>query len=198
MFQIITYSHSECCPRPPFATFLVFRYPPAAILALIILSMRHYIRTHLYIPARQAGVYIDVLEQEFSRVHLDQYAYQLCRTFAAIEDSYGSNPSVLLPCFYPLVSAGFHCPKDLRPWLWHKLAHFEDSCKSYVEPVRKQVAIFWDMPELLSDDFSSLKAKPLANRREELNADTIDFAAGFVVIEDSDDDQDLLHTFDKS
>lgn len=173
--------HSECCPNLPFPPHR-FLFPPAGMLLLSFLSLRIYLRTILYAPVRAAGVQIGNLELE-SQLG-ESHAYEICRGYAAVEDEFGDNLSSLLPCFNALVMAGFSCPPELRTWLWHKLAHFEQLGHAYVQPVKKNLSVVWGMPELLTQSFESWKKRPLENRIEDLNANDIDTAAKIVVTVD--------------
>jgi hypothetical protein len=111
----------------------------------------------------------------------------MCRIFAAVEETFGQGPSngSLIPLFNVLVAAGFKCPNFLRPWPWHKLAHFEQTGATFVELMRRKLAIYWGIPELWQERFSSLKDVPLENRQEDVNADTIGRAASAAGQEDS-------------
>jgi len=161
-----TYSlrHSKCCPSPPFHALVRYLYPLAATLDLMIMAMRASLRTYMYVPARQAGCYIETLEQELQRI--DTLAYEMCRTFAAIEEAVPDFPGSLMPFFTPFLTVGFCCKVELRSWFWHKLAHFEELGSTFIEPNKRQLAIFWGMPELLVKGFTSMKIEPLENREE--------------------------------
>jgi hypothetical protein len=193
LFEIIdtdvVYSsrHARCCPPSPFTPFL-FKYPPGGILQLMLLSMRIYIRIILYAPAREAGLRVETLEKVFESECEDKWGYDLCHTFAAIEEAYGDNINALLPSYYALVIAGFLCSKELRSWLWYKFAHFEKSGHHYVEPVKKNLSNLWGVPELLSQSFDMWKSSPLEKRRSVLNPDVIErtFRMASISLEDSD------------
>jgi hypothetical protein len=45
------------------------------------------------------------------------------------------------------------CPPSLREWVWFKLVHFESLGKFRLEPIKKNLAMTWDMPELTQKDF---------------------------------------------
>ena len=184
--ELYSSRHLQCCPVPPFPSLLVYVYPPASMLDQNIIAMRSYIYEYCYIPAKQAtGLRIEKFEEEFRQRPHDQFAYDICRAFAAAEDAVGHNPASLMPLFYSLIAAGSTCPNYLRPWLWHKLAHFEDYGATFVIPLKKMLSIHWDIPELWDGDFSSLKAAPLENRGGLLSADTIGAAANVAGLEDS-------------
>lgn len=153
--------HSSCCPPLPFHSVLQYAYPPAAGLDLVIAAIRQFIRCHLYVPAQQFGCHIELLEQEFRRVRIDQTAYEMCRIFAAVEETFGHFPGALMPHFIPFIMAGFFCNVEVRPWFWHKLVHFEELGSTFIEPHKRQLAVFWGTPELAKRSFKSLKIQPL-------------------------------------
>ena len=179
--------HTRCCPPSPFEPFL-FKYPPGGILQLMLLSMRIYIRIILYAPMREAGLRIEALDKVFESEREDKWAYDLCHTFAAVEEACGDDINALLPTYYALVIAGFVCSKELRPWLWYKFAHFEKSCHHYIEPVKKNLSNLWGVPELLSQSFDMWKSSPLEKRWDVLNPDVIEHTSRMASIglEDSD------------
>ena len=102
----IAYStkHSHCCPPLPFSSCAI-EFPPAGILRLSFLSLHNYLQLILYTPLREAGLRIELLEEESNTVEL--YAFEICRTFAAIEDAFGEDLSALLPCFHSFEHGGF-------------------------------------------------------------------------------------------
>ena len=152
-YEVIS-KHSQCCPAPPrdFAP-IHFTFPPAAHFRLIILCIQTYIRSVLY----------PLLHERPDDNDGRDDSYELCRTFAGLEYIFGDNQDDLLPAFSPLVTAGFTCPTDLRRWLWHKLAHFED-CGPFFEPIKKTLSIYWNMPNLVADGFGAWKDNPPENR----------------------------------
>jgi hypothetical protein len=168
-----TSRHSRCCPRLPFESYL-FRYPSAGLLQLMILAMRNYIATILYAPLRDAGLRIELLEKNCDEKSVEQRTREMCQTFAALEHAYIDAPYVLLPTFYAIVIVGFTAREELRRWLWHKFAHFEESGALYVNPVKKNLSILWNTPELVSQGFAFWKSRPLGNRRSVVDIDVID------------------------
>ena len=180
--------HSECCPDLPFPPFR-FLFPQAGTLRLSVLSLRNYLRVILYGPIRASGVVIEELELDCK--FTEDYAYEICRSFAAIEDEFGEDMAPLMSCFYTLVMAGFTCPEELRMWLWHKLAHFEEYGLRHMDMVKKNLSVVWGMPELLTQSFNSWKQRPLENRVEVLNADVIDDAAKIMAIVDEPEPIDV-------
>ena len=176
--------HSGCCPQPPFRSLLKYAYPPAAIFDLNITSMRQFVLIHMYVPAQQAGCHIEILDQEIERFGIHHRAYDMCRIFAAIEEAFENYPGALMPCFYPILMAGFSCTSELREWFWHKLAHFEELGSTFIEPCKRQLAIFWGMPELTTRGFVAMKRiGPLENAREGLDSEALD-EAGKVALQE--------------
>ena len=55
-----------------------------------------------------------------------------------------------------MVVAAQAIPPDLRRWVWCKLAHFESLGQLCFEPIKKNLAAIWDMPEILTKGFSPL------------------------------------------
>ena len=139
-------------------------------------------------PVREAGLRIETLEKVFESEREDKWAYDLCHTFAAVEEACGDDINTLLPSYYALVIAGFLCSEELRPWLWYKFAHFEKSGHRYVEPVKKNLSNLWGVPELLSQSFDMWKSIPLEKRRDVLNPDVIELTSRMasISLEDSD------------
>ena len=183
--------HARCCPIPPFSSIFRFTYPPAALVKIVLLSTGAYLRSAMYKAARQAGCYIDAFETPNNRIRMEEIVYDICRTFAAIEESLREYPGALIPVFFPFVTIGFICKRQYRPWYWHKLGHFEE-LGSYIDPVKRMVAIFWGMPELLTKGFTSFKIVPLENRREAiLDSASLDEVTKLME-EDSEDRLDVM------
>ena len=164
--------YSECCPPLPF-TPCIFHFPEAGLIRLTFLSLHNFLHVVLYGPLREAGLRVESLEKE--RDTVEYYAFEICRTFAAVEDAFGDDLGVLLPCFNPLSMAGFSCPPDLRMWLWHKLVHFEALGRQDVQPVKKTFSVFWGMPELLTTGFRSKTL--LEGQKKTLRVHDIELAA---------------------
>ena len=183
--------HALCCPLPPFSSIFRFTYPPAALVKIVLLSTRAYLRSAIYKAARQAGCRIDAFETPNNRIRMDEIVSDICRTFAAIEETFGGYAGALIPVFYPFVTIGFICKRHYRPWYWHKLGHYEE-LGSYIDPVKRMVAIFWGMPELLTKGFTSFKIVPLENRREAiLDSASLDEVSKLIE-ENSEDRLDLM------
>jgi hypothetical protein len=170
--------HRECCPPPPFTQYAL-AFPAVGYLKIMCLSLPSYIRLYLYTPLRQAGLRIDAFEEEYHSEPLEDRAYEICRVYAAIEDTFGEDLSDLLPCSNHLAIVGFTCPEELRLWLWHKLAHFEKVGNLSMEPLKKSLSVVWGMPELLTDGFEHWKWSPLENRKKSLILGDINEATAF-------------------
>ena len=77
---------------------------------------------------------------------------QICRIFAGLEETLGNgDPDALLPLFAPLIFATTTCPTDCRTWLWYKLNHFEKLAHLTFDPVKRNLAVMWDMPQIVSE-----------------------------------------------
>ena len=172
--------HSECCPPPPFAPCTI-AFPPGEILRITLLAFHNYVHLILYEPLRKSGLRVESLEKGSDSV--ESYALEICRTFAAIEDAV-EDTSDLLPCFQSLSMAAFSCPPQLRLWLWHKLAHFEELASHYVEPFKKALAVLWRMPEILTMGFGL--RKPMQGQNKSLSVDDVELATKAVVINNDD------------
>lgn len=70
--------------------------------------------------------------------------------------------------------AGLTCPLETRIWLWHKLAHFEELGYLSFEPVRRQLSVQWDMPQLLTGGFTGWKERVPGGTVKVLDDDDID------------------------
>ena len=164
---------------------------------MLTLSMRIYMLTVLYASIRQTGLKIRALEDEHDKVEI--YAVEICRTYAGLEEYFEDDSRAYSTCFKSLVMAGFACPKELRLWLWHKLAHFEQLGPRDGIPIKRNLAVIWDMPELLTHGFSGWKSEPLQNRGQDLRVEDIELAAeaGHICSEDdpiSGSDIEDLHS----
>jgi hypothetical protein len=167
-----TYSklHSSCCPPPPFQSHLKYGYPPAASLDLFILSVRRFIHRQIYMPVQNAGCRIEWFEKELESHGPYEITYEMSRIFAAIEEEYQDYPGGLMPHLRPFNMIGSACTGDLREWFWHKLAHFEESGSTFIEPVKRQLAIFWGIPELVTLGFSAMKTMGQRSVRQEIDS----------------------------
>ncbi len=56
--------------------------------------------------------------------------------------------------------AALTCPPSLRMWLWCKLAHFERLGQFSFEPLKQNLAVLWNTPEILTHGFSPLSCNP--------------------------------------
>ena len=147
-------SHSTCCPPFPYAPH-VLQYPPAGIFQMILYSVITYTHAILFPP-----LHVTLgSKQETKDFDITFYSIETCRTFAGIEDSYNDNFDVLFPCFSVMsLIAALTCPPNLRMWLRCKLAHFENLGQFPFEPLKKSLAVLWDMPEVLTRGFSPMSS----------------------------------------
>lgn len=166
--------HSTCCPPLPFTPHH-FQYPPAAHLQLVFLCTQIYMQTVLY-PVLRPKVEPDPRNKDMEDENAEHSAYELCRTFAGLEYVFGEDQDEFLPCFSPLVTAGFSCPPNIRIWLWCKMAHFEKLSSSALDPIKKTLAVFWDMPNLVEEGFSAWKSNPPDRKQRDLSADDVELA----------------------
>ena len=158
--------HSTCCPPPPFAPYFA-RLPMAGILRHTVLATQIYMRLIVYAPLRQ----LDDVEETFDET--GWLAYELCRTFAGLEETF-QNTDELIPIFPALTMAAFGCRRrDIRLWLWSKFAHYEELSQPGFTPIKKHLAVFWDMPDLPKTRFVELKNEPPDQQRETVNAESM-------------------------
>ena len=165
--------HAHCCPRLSFPLYH-FRIPAAGILRAMLLSMQNYLLILLYAPIREAEGRIELLESE--RKNIESRAFEICHTFAAVEDGFGGDGRAYFMLFQSLVMVGFsRCQKDLRLWLWHKLGHLERLGGGDIEQIKKNLAVVWHVPELLTGGFD---VWTLERRRQDfIRAEDIGLAA---------------------
>ena len=181
--------HCDCCPPPPFSP-CTMTFPAAALLRVHLLALHNYMVIVLYGPIRDTGICIDSLETEQNT--LERYSLEIARTYAAVEDALADELGSMLPWFNPLAMACFSCPENLRMWLWHKLAHFEESGRRDLEPLKKMLAVFWGIPDLLTKGFRSEAL--LEGELKTLRVDDITLAAK-IVAEEKEETLDLFPWF---
>jgi hypothetical protein len=172
--------HAECCPDPPFTPHML-KYPPAGFFRMNVLAAQGYIRTIMWPPLRDAMG--PGREGEwFDEVDVQENSVQICRSFAGLEYSLGYNPDNLIPSFSPLVLATVNCPPSSRLWLWCKLSHLEKLGHLRFDPVKRNLAAMWEMPELVNEgfDLSKVAAPPF----RELSCDDIASAVAAVKLDD--------------
>jgi hypothetical protein len=157
--------HIECCPPPPF-TPRVLEYPPAGAFLMVVLSAQAYNRKVLHPILRAAAPSIPPLEGD----DLHDIARELCRTFAGMEYAYQDNPDALLPSFLLLGVAAMVCAPDVRDWIRHKMAHFEDMGCFYFKPIRKNIATEWDMREIETQGFRPEKESSPGSSKSSYNS----------------------------
>jgi len=153
--------HPDCCPPAPFVPYFA-KYPPAGILRQVVLGVQIHFRLIMFAPLRPYDV-----RMENSRVDETGWlAYELCRTFAGLEESLAYNSDELIPTYAALTMAGFGCRRmDIRLWLWRKLAHYEELSVLGYHPMKERLAVFWGMPQLLSMKFEAWKSNPPEQER---------------------------------
>lgn len=147
--------HSDCCPPPPFHSLLKYNYPPAAGLDMLMLACLRLVQRHIYTPVKHAGFPIEMLEKALEKSR--QQTYDIARIFAAIEEEFQGYPGALMPHLRPFIMVGSDCSEELREWFWYKLAHFEESGSTFMEPLKRQLAILWGIPELAPRGFVAMK-----------------------------------------
>jgi hypothetical protein len=96
-----------------------------------------------------------MLEKELEKSQ--QHMYDIARMFTAIEEEFQGYPSALMPHLRPFIKVGSGCSEELRESFWHKLAHFEELGSTFIEPVKRQLAILWGIPELAPRGFVAMK-----------------------------------------
>ena len=144
--------HSTCCPTPSFHPY-VPQFLPAGNLRIILHGILAYLKGVLYpfvLTSLDLVPNDEIIEDHNPSFH----SLELCRTFAGVESAVESNPDVLFPCFHALVSAAITCPSSLRMWVWCKLVHFVSQGQFHFEPVKRNLAELWNMPEILTEGFS--------------------------------------------
>jgi hypothetical protein len=173
--------HYECCPPLPFAP-IYFKYPPAGLFRMVCLCVEIYMHSILY-PL------LDDLVQSNpnppSTSHADKVgicALELCRIYAGMEASLDEDEDSLLPCFSALVTAGFGCPLNVRMWLWYKLAHFEHLGPFAFDPIKKNLSVYWNMPNLAKEGFGAWKKDPPGQKIMDITADTIALASSLAEV----------------
>lgn len=155
-------AHVTCCPPLPFVPY-VLQFPPAGYLRLYLLGLKNYLNVLIEPALRPESAKKD-----------DTLAYEMCRTFAGIENEF--EPDALLPCFSALVLAGMLCPVHVRMWFWYKLAHFEKLGQFTLEPTKKFLSVLWEMPNLATEGFTPWKVGPPLHDIKVVSAHDIDIA----------------------
>lgn len=148
--------HASCCPPLPFVPHLL-QFPPAGFFRQIFLGVQAYTRAVLLPPLRNENPG-EAIEMEGE--DLSYFSVEMCRTFAGLEYSLGDNPDALLPCFSSLVLATATCPSNARQWLWYKLSHLERLGHLTFDPIKRNLAALWDMPELVVSGYRSSRGSP--------------------------------------
>src|SRR5579862_4190589 len=148
--------HASCCPPLPFVPNIL-QYPPAGFFRQIFLAVQAYTRAVLQPPLRSANP-LEATEMEGE--DLSYFSLEMCRTFAGLEYSLGDYPDALLPCFSSLVLATATCPLNARQWLWYKLSHLERLGHLTFDPIKRNLASLWDMPDLAVSGYRSSRGSP--------------------------------------
>ena len=116
---------------------------------IVMYAFKCYVRGIMYPPI------LEILHQDTREIigePSDVCSTEVCRTFAGLEDSYlGEDSERFLPLFSPLILATTTCPPEIRLWLWYKLAHFEKLGHLTFDPVKRNLAALWEMPEITTE-----------------------------------------------
>jgi hypothetical protein len=136
--------HSECCPPPPFVPHFS-QYPPSGMFRQCVFALKCYIRA-LLLPSIWGSKQPKEVDQEASL-----FSLEACRSFAGSEETLGPDPDALIPLFASLCLATTTCPPDLHQWLWYKLNHLEKLGHLNFDPVKRNLAKLWNMPEMVSE-----------------------------------------------
>jgi|SRR5277367_1631656 len=189
--EILENKHKACCPTLPFVPN-VFLFPPAGLFNIAIQSLQCYIRSTVY-PSLRAE--LDFLQSipKLEEKDASYFSVEICRTFAGVEYSFPDrNADVIFSCFSTMVMAALTCPSDLRIWVWCKLAHFERLGRFFLEPIKKNLAMLWDMPEILRDGFGPLRNDSPQHEARFLKeqVDDEDGLREFPLMDESDDSLD--------
>jgi hypothetical protein len=185
-------SHATCCPPIPFFP-RIFQYPQAGFLRLMLFAIRTHMAAIL-VPLLRAESIPDSDRSGFEdldRLDATASAYEQCRTFAGIEDAFGENQDNLFPCFSSLILAGMSCPPGIRMWLWYKLAHFENLGQFCFDPIKKYLALWWNMPSLLTDGFGPWKGEPPDRQFGIVSVEDFDLATKLASQEDGEERDQL-------
>jgi len=141
----ITLTHISCCP-PPIFTPSYFVYPPAAMLRMVVLGVKCYIRAILLPP-----IIHEIRHNVLGLGSGEEFSLEICRSFAGLEEvSNNENYESFLPLSGSMILATACCPPAVRIWLWCKLVHFEELGHLTFDPMRQSLATLWDMPEIIS------------------------------------------------
>ena len=157
--KVLPNEHRDCCPPLPFTPH-VFEYPPAGVFMIVVQSIQCYMRSRLYPSLRSELNFLSL--SEFEDHDASHYSVEICRTFAGVEcSSSGSGLDVVFACFPAILMAALTCPSNLRMWVWCKLTHFEKLRQFCFEPIKKNLAMLWDMPNIQSDGINPWRGTSL-------------------------------------
>lgn len=175
--------HADCCPPLPFTPH-VMQYPPAGMFRSMIFAFKCYTWAVLYPPIRDA---LGDAAREITFEPAYVCSVEVCRTFAGLEDSFlGDNPETLLPVFASLILATTTCPPELRVWLWSKLVHFEKLGHLSFDPIKRNLASLWDMPEIVTERYASSRDTSPPQILRNLDCDDIEVTMKDTKLEESD------------
>jgi hypothetical protein len=143
----ISSKHLNCCPVFPFPPSY-FEYPQAAMLRITSTGMRCYLRAILLPPILSALGHCEIPPDLRNG---EEFSTEMCRIFAGLDES-PTDPSYeqFIPLSGSMILATTFCPPPLRSWLWWKLVHFEELGHLTFDPMRRSLAVLWDMPEIVS------------------------------------------------
>ena len=144
----LTSTHDTCCPPLPF-TPCTLQFPPAGYLRLRLFSIQYYLLVII-----NPLLYPEIEQSSESAEEASYCANEICRTYAGLEIAFDSDLDLLMPCCASITLAGMSCPPNERMWIWYKLAHFEQWGPLFLDPIKKAVSIFWDMPNIATEGFS--------------------------------------------
>ena len=156
----ISSRHDLCCPRPPFPPCHL-EFPWAGYLRIMFLSLFHYLHAIINPLLRLPPA---------SQDDMAYFAYELCRTFAGVENAFADVPAAYIPAFPALTIARMSCPPNVRRWLWHKLVHLEEVSQYTARPLKKHLAVIWDKPELEQEGFKPWLVEPPQQQLKVLTA----------------------------
>jgi hypothetical protein len=168
--------HVSCCPPLPFIPHIL-HFPPAGFFRQIFLGVQAYTRAVLLPSLRSENPGMEGEDVSY-------FSLEMCRTYAGLEYSLGDNPDALLPCFSSLVLATATCPLNARKWLWYKLSHLETLGHLTFDPIKRNLASLWDMPDLAVSGYRSSRGSPDLRMLRSLSADDITICMDKMKIEE--------------
>jgi hypothetical protein len=146
-----SFNHKSCCPPPPFIPHRL-QYPPAGAFRMAIYAMQCYLRSVLY-PAIRAKRDPNKTTRLRGADPL-YYCYEICKTYAGMEDYLDNNPDAMIPLFSLLMMSMTSCDDGLRAWLWSKLHHFEQLGYPTFDSTKRYFAMLLNIPQIITEGFS--------------------------------------------